>query len=90
MRADFADLPEGAEAQRLEEKIHADPDQLRSACDNLTDRLGEMYLDLADSFLRKEQPQKAMLCLEWVVQACPGTPQAETVRGRLAQLNKSR
>ena len=86
LRIDFPDLPEGGEAQRLEEKIHADPDQLRLACDNLTDRLGEMYLDLADSFLRKEQPQKAVVCLEWVMQACPGTPQAETARGRLAQL----
>ena len=88
LRADFADLPEGAEAGRLEEKIHADPDQLRSACDNLTDHLGEMYLDLADSFLHKQQPDKAMLCLEWVVQACPGTPQAETARGRLARLKE--
>ena len=72
----------------MEDKIRTDPEVLRQACDNLTDRLGEMYLELADGFLRKEQPQKAALCLEWVVQACPGTPQAEAAKGRLAQIHE--
>jgi thioredoxin-related protein len=86
LTADFADLPEAVEARRLEEQVRGDPEQMRLACENLTDRLGSMYLDLADAFLRKGQPQRAALCLEWVVQACPGTPQAETAKGRLAQI----
>lgn len=88
LRTDYPDLPEGAEAQRMEDRIRTDPEVLRLACDNLTDRLGAMYLDLAEAFLKKEQPQKAILCLEWVVQACPGTPQAETAKGRLAQVRE--
>ena len=88
LKTDYADLSEGAEAQRLEAKIRTDPDQMRLACDNLTDRLGEMYLDLAEAFLRKEQPDRAMVCLEWVMQACPGTPQADAARGRLAQVKE--
>ena len=86
LKADYADRPEAAEAIRLETQIRNDPEELRLACDNLTDRLGEMYLDLADAFLRKDQPARAILCLEWVVQACPGTPQAETAKERLAKV----
>ena len=88
LRTEYAELAEAAEARRMEDKIRTDPEVLRQACDNLTDRLGEMYLELADDFLRKEQPRKAALCLEWVVQACPGTPQAETAKGRLAQIHE--
>lgn len=88
LRTEYAELGEAAEARRMEDKIRTDPEVLRQACDNLTDRLGEMYLELADGFLRKEQPQKAALCLEWVMQACPGTPQAEAAKGRLAQIHE--
>lgn len=86
LTSDFADLPEAADARRLEEQIHGNPDQLRAACENLTDRLGAMYLDLADAFLRKDDAKRAAICLEWVAQACPGTPQAETAKARLAQI----
>ena len=88
LRVEYAELAAAAEARRMEDKIRTDPEVLRQACDNLTDRLGEMYLELADGFLHKEQPQKAALCLEWVVQACPGTPQAEAAKGRLAQIHE--
>ena len=86
LKADYGDLPEASEAIRLETRIRSDPEELRQACDKLTDRLGDMYIDLADAFVRKDQPARAILCLEWVVQACPGTPQAETAKGRLAQI----
>ncbi len=88
LRTEYAELAEAAEARRMEDRIRTDPEVLRQACDNLTDRLGEMYLELADDFLRKEQPRKAALCLEWVVQACPGTAQAEAAKGRLAKIHE--
>ncbi|HVS38980.1 MAG TPA: thioredoxin family protein [Gemmataceae bacterium] len=86
LRADYGDLPQAAEAIQLEAKIRSDPEELRAACDKMTDRLGEMYLDLADAFLHKDQPQRAILCLEWVVQACPNTPQAEAAKTKLGQI----
>ena len=89
LKADYGDMPQAAEASKLEATICGDPDQLRLACDGLTDRLGEMYLDLADAFQRKDQPARAILCLEWVVQACPGTPQAESAKERLARINSA-
>ncbi len=86
LKADYSDLPEASEATRLETKIRSNPEELHLACDTLTDRLGDMYIELADAFVLKDQPARAILCLEWVVQACPGTPQAETAKGRLAQI----
>ena len=55
-------MPQAAEASKLEATICGDPDQLRLACDGLTDRLGEMYLDLADAFQRKDQP-RGLFCV---------------------------
>jgi thioredoxin-related protein len=88
LRADYSDLPEGAEAQRLETKIRSDPDVLSAACDSLTDRLGVMYLDMAEALVLKDKPAQAVLCLEWVVQARPGTPQAEAAKARLTQIKE--
>jgi thioredoxin-related protein len=88
LRADYSDLPEGAEAQRLETKIRSDPEVLSAACDSLTDRLGVMYLDMAEALVLKDKPAQAVLCLEWVVQARPGTPQAEAAKARLTQIKE--
>ena len=52
----------------------------------MTVRLGEMYLNLAESWLQRGQQQQAMICLERVVRAFPGTRQADAAQFRLAQL----
>ncbi len=86
LTTEYSDLPEGAEAQRLEAKIRRDPNVLGAACESLTDQLGDMYLDMAEALILKNDPQRAALCLEWVVQARPGTPQAEAAKTRLTQI----
>jgi thioredoxin-like negative regulator of GroEL len=82
----YADLPEGAEAKQLAGEIKNNPEWLRQACDTLGDQLGGLYLSLAESWLRKGQPQQAALCLERVIQTLPGTRQAEAAQVRLAQI----
>jgi thioredoxin-related protein len=88
LKTDYADLPEGAEGQHLEAKIRRDPKMLSAACDGLADQLGDMYLDMAEALILKNQSQRAVLCLEWVVQARPGTPQAEAAKTRLTQIKE--
>ncbi len=82
----FPELPEGLEAVQLAAEIKNNPEWMRQACDTLSDQLGMLYLSLADTWLKKGQPQQAVLCLERVVQTLPGTHQAELAQVRLAQI----
>jgi thioredoxin-related protein len=88
LKTDYSDLPEAAEGKRLETQLRSDPKVLGAACDSLTDQLGDMYLDMAEALMLKNDPQRAALCLEWVVQARPGTPQAEAAKARLTQIKE--
>lgn len=84
--AEYADLPEGAEAARLLEEIKGNPEWVKQTCEQLGDRLGTLYLSLAESCLKKGQPQQAVTYLERVVQTLPNSRQAETAQARLAQI----
>jgi thioredoxin-related protein len=82
----FGDLPEGAEAAQIAAEIKNNPERLRQAADSAGEQLGAMYLALAESCLRKGQPQQAIVWLERVVQALPNTRQADAAQMRLAQI----
>ncbi len=86
LAASYADLSEGAEAVQLAAEIKNNPEWMQGACDSLTDRLGLLYLSMAETWLKKGQPQQAAQCLERVMQACPGTRQAEAAQVRLSYL----
>ena len=49
-------------------------------------RLSGLYLAMADTFVRKGQPQQAALYLERIVQTFPGSRNAETAQVRLSNL----
>jgi thioredoxin-related protein len=82
----FADLPEATEGLELAHAIKNNPEWLQQACETLSERLSGLYLVLAESCMRKNQPQQAAHYLERVMQAFPGTSQAETARLRLSTL----
>jgi thioredoxin-related protein len=82
----FAELPEAAEGFQLAAAIKNNPEWLQQACDTLSDRLSGLYLVLAESCMRKNQPQQAAQYLERILHIVPGTPQAETARLRLSTL----
>lgn len=82
----YADLPEGAEASQLVAEIRNNPEWMQQACETLSDRLGVLYLSLAESWLKKGQPNQSILCLEKVIHSLPGTRQAEAAQVRLAQI----
>jgi thioredoxin-like negative regulator of GroEL len=86
LASSFPDLPEGVEAQQLAAEIKNNPEWMRQACDSLSDQLGMLYLSLAETWLKKGQPQQAIICLERVIQTLPGTRQAEAAQVRLAQI----
>src|SRR5262245_24278608 len=82
----YGDLTEGQEAGQLAAEIKNNPDVLQSACDSLSDRLGNMYLALADAFLKKGQRTEAINYLQRVISSFPGPRQAESAQIRIAQL----
>lgn len=83
----YAETPEAAEAVQLATEVKENPEHLARACDTLNLRMGAMYLTLAESWMKKGQPQQAQLCLERVQQLAPGTRQAELATVRLAKLS---
>jgi thioredoxin-like negative regulator of GroEL len=86
LAAAFGDMPEGAEAVQLAAEIKGNPEWMQSACDSLTERLSSMYLALAETWLRKGQPQQAAVCLERVIRTFPDSHQAEVAQIRLSQI----
>lgn len=82
----FTDLPEGAEASRLAAEIKANTEWMKQACDQLGDRLCGMYLSMAETWLKRGQPQQAVFYLERVVQSFPNSRHAEAAQLRLAQV----
>jgi thioredoxin-like negative regulator of GroEL len=87
--ANYGDLPEGQQAFMLASEIKNNPEWLQAAADVMTDRLGGMYLALADSYLKRGQLQRARFYLERVMQAFPGSRMAESAQIRLTQLQAS-
>jgi thioredoxin-like negative regulator of GroEL len=85
--ARFVDRPESAEAARLLGEIKNNPESMRRASEMLSDRLGNIYLSMADACLTKGESQQAYAYLERVLQAAPGTRAAESARVRLTQVN---
>lgn len=84
--AHFADTPEAAEAGHLAAEIRGNPDMTRQAAEQMSERLGVLYLQMAESSLRKGQPQQAVFYLERVVQSFPNSRHAELAQVRLAQI----
>lgn len=84
--ANYSDLSEGTEASKLAAEIKADPERTKQVCEQLSERLSSLYLTLAESWLKKGQPQQAVLYLQRIVQAFPNTRNADLAQVRLAQI----
>jgi thioredoxin-like negative regulator of GroEL len=82
----YGDLPEAAQAVQIAAEIKDNPEWLQAVCDSLGDRLSGLYLAQAETWVRRGQPQQAVLCLERLIQRFPGSRQAEVAHNRLAQL----
>jgi thioredoxin-related protein len=85
--ASYGDLPEGIEAGQLAGEVKNNPEWLQLACDSLSDRLGGLYLALAESWLKKGQPMQAEMYLEKLVRTFPGSRQAEAAQIRLSAIH---
>ena len=58
----------------------------RRASGRLTNRLGDLYLKIADDCLHEKQPEQAVLYLKRILAVCPDSSQAQTAQLFLAKL----
>lgn len=82
----YSDSPAAEDARRAATEIRSNPEWMRQACESLGDQLGNMYLTLAETHMKRGQPQQAVVYLERVVQTLPGSRAADTAQRRLAQI----
>ncbi len=75
--ANYGDLAEATQAVQMAADIKDNPEWLQAVCQSLDDRLSGLYLSQAETWVRRNQPQQAVLCLEKVLQRFPGSRQAE-------------
>ena len=82
----YADTSEAAEATKLAAEIKTNPEWTKEACEQMGERLSTLYLTLAETWLKKGQPQQAVFYLERIVHGFPNTRNADIARMRLAQI----
>jgi hypothetical protein len=82
----FPDLPQRAETKHIAPPIEDDPERLERACAALVESLAEKYLELAECWLSKGQPEQAAAAWQRIIQTCPETRQAQLARERLGRL----
>jgi thioredoxin-like negative regulator of GroEL len=87
LAAAYRDLPEGREGAELAAAIKANPQQMKQVCDALNERLTKMYMDLADSWLKKGERDEAAACLEKALIINPAGAAAANIQARLNLLN---
>jgi thioredoxin-related protein len=86
LTASYADLPAAAEAAKLASQIKTTTDVTHQVCEQMGDRMSIFYLDLAEAWLKKGQPQQAVFYLERLVLTFPNSRHAELAQARLAQI----
>ncbi|VTS02117.1 DUF255 domain-containing protein [Tuwongella immobilis] len=82
----YRDLPEGKEGSHLATQVRDNPEMMAKVVESMNDRMGGMYLALAESHLKKGNHQEASKCLERLVAACPNSEAANKANVTLAQL----
>jgi hypothetical protein len=81
-------LPAGS-AQRGPPGSPDDPERLQEACASLVNSLADLYLELAECWWRRGEPQRAAAALHRLMQTCPETSQAQLAQDRLRRMDQA-
>lgn len=88
LAAAYRDLPQGKDGAQLAADIKANPERMARVCDAMNDRLAKMYMDLAESWMKKGDRDQAVACWDKVTKVHPASQAAMNAQARLAQVNK--
>lgn len=86
LQATFGDRAESKEAAALADEIKSSPDRLAAACEQMNEKTAQMYLALADSWMRRGQSKEAIACLEKVRTLSPNSRHAELAQTQITRL----
>lgn len=78
--------PEGIQARKIMKDLQQNTESLRTAVDQMQEKLTQALLHLAETNLASGDPQQAISCLEQVLRISPASRNAEIAQTRLAQL----
>ena len=82
----YGDLAESVDAGQMAAEIKKNPEWTKLACTQLGDRLCLLYMNLAENYLVKGEPQQAIYYLERIQQTAPNSRHADLAQARLTQL----
>lgn len=83
----YPGTPEADEAMKIVREVQNNIQWLEGACKDQSERLAGLLMALANAYLTNKQPTLAVITLERVIQAFPGTREAEKAQNRLSQIN---
>jgi hypothetical protein len=72
--------------KQLAAQFKNDPEQLQRVCAAWEDSLAALYLELAESWLRKEKREQALATLQRILQSFPTSRHALVAQDRLQQI----
>lgn len=82
----YRGLPEGVEGAQLATLVRDNPERMSRAVADMNDRMGAMYMALAQSHIKRGNHTGAAQALEKLVTACPTCSGASEARVQLASL----
>jgi tetratricopeptide (TPR) repeat protein len=86
----YKDLPQGQEGERLADQIRTNPERMTKVADDINERAANVYITLAESWMKKGDVDKASVYFDKVVKLYPESTVAEKAQVRLTSItNKS-
>ncbi|MGF1578902.1 MAG: DUF255 domain-containing protein [Gemmataceae bacterium] len=86
LNTEYEDFKEAKEATELASTIRSNPAKMKLACEKLNARLRKMYCELAESYMEKNDRQRAVAYYQKVRTNFPGTRESEIAALRIGQL----
>lgn len=86
LQARFTDTSEATAAEKLAAEIKENAEWSKAAAEQLGERMCVLYASLAETLLKKGEPQQAVFYLERIVKLFPASKHAEVAQQKLARL----
>ena len=88
LQSAYKEFPESKLGADLEIEVKTDPERMAKVCEAMNQRLADMYLSLAETWLKKGDRDQAAACLDKVVKVNPRSGTAMLAQAKLDDILK--